>query len=72
MFHTLAWALSATQDVLTDLTPLPDNVFLIQNAHFVPQVNYQALYGMVSCTTIVQARWNSASIRQFSLYPGQY
>ena len=37
MHHTLGWRLSLADATETDLTPVPDTIFTIQNGHFLPQ-----------------------------------
>ena len=67
MFHTLAWYNSAQADiVLTDAIPIPDEIFLIQNANFVPQFDYDILFAAVFSTTLLRSQITSATIRQFS------
>jgi len=65
-FHTVAWRLSTTTAVETDITPVQDNIMLIQNGHFVPQQPMSVLYASVGAATPTSARFISPTLRQLS------
>lgn len=66
MLHLLAYDASITNGVETDLTPVADSIFTIQNGHFVPQRDIYILWAMAMGATITRARILSASIRQIT------
>lgn len=67
MHHLLAYSESTAAVANTDIDPVPDQVFLIQNAHFVPQndVFLQAAY--MSGLTIARGRIVTPALRQIAL-----
>lgn len=64
MLHTLAWAASLTNNVETDLAPVVDDIFTIQNAHFQPQKDWQLQWAIFMNVDAARARWVSAALRQ--------
>ena len=67
MFHTIAWRESIADIVDADIAPVQDPIMLIQNGHFVPQVDqfiHYAYYGAAGTGT--RARFDSATLRQLS------
>lgn len=66
MLHLLAYDASITQAVETDLAPVSDSIFTIQNGHFVPQRDIYILWAMAMGATITRARLLSPSIRQIT------
>lgn len=66
MHHTVAWRVSAADATLVDITPVPDSVMAVNNAHFVPQVDNSILYAYAGAATLNRARLSSPSLRQVS------
>lgn len=67
MHHTLAWRASIADITAVDLTPVPDSILAINNAHFVPQVDHNLLYAYFGAAgTANRARFISPSLRQVS------
>lgn len=66
MFHMLAWAVSQTNNVATDMTPVPDQMFLIQNNHFVPQKDLFVFGACYMNVDAARARWITPSLRQIT------
>lgn len=66
MLHLLAYDASITNAVETDLAPVNDSIFTIQNGHFVPQKDIYILWAMAMGATISTARLLSPSIRQIT------
>lgn len=66
MLHVLAYSASFAQNVETDVTPVTDSIFTIQNNHFVPQRDVYILWALACGATIGRARILSASIRQIT------
>jgi len=64
MHHTVAWRLSSANITLVDQTPVPDELFLIQNGHFVPQTDWSVLYAYVGAATLDRARFVAPTFRQ--------
>jgi hypothetical protein len=64
--HTIAWRLSSADATATDLTPVTDAIMVIQNGHFLPQVNYSMLYAYAGAASINRARFISPAFRQLS------
>lgn len=66
MHHTVAWFENIAQNVLNDLTPVPDGIVAIQNAHFIFEEDHRLLYAYVGATNIDQARFVTPKFRQIS------
>ena len=64
MWHLLAWFISIGQTVDTDATPVTDSVFLVQNGHFVPQMDVKMYYAAAMSATLTRARFASPKTRQ--------
>lgn len=66
MFHTIANTVSAAASTLTDLTPVPDEIMTIENAHFLPAQDLR-LYGAFAMATDLQrVRFTTPKLRQIS------
>lgn len=66
MHHTIGWRLSSTDATLVDQTPVPDELMLVQNGHFVPQVDWGVLFAYVGAATLNRARFVSPAFRQIT------
>lgn len=64
MFHTLGWFISIGQTVDTDVTPIQDNVMLIQNSHFVPQMDLKIIWAAAMSATLSRVRFATPKTRQ--------
>lgn len=65
MHHTLAWRASiadATADV--DVTPVPDSIMTVSNAHFLPQQNRSLLYAYFGGAGVNRAKIITPTFRQ--------
>jgi hypothetical protein len=62
--HTLAWFENIAAAALNDLTPVPDGIVAIQNAHFIFEEDHRLLYAYVGATNIDRARWVTPKFRQ--------
>lgn len=64
MFHALAYfeALGTTAD--TDIAPVSDDVFLIQNSHFVPQMDVKLIAAAVMSATLSRVKIATPKTRQ--------
>lgn len=63
MFHVLANFLNIGTTVDTDITPVTDSVFLIQNSHFVPQSDLYLFAAAAMEATPSRVRIVTASLR---------
>lgn len=63
MFHLLANTILIGQTVDTDVTPVTDSVFLIQNSHFVPQADCYVQMATAGSATLNRTRIITASLR---------
>lgn len=63
MLHMLAYAKSTDATVDVDITPVPDDVFLITNAHFFPKNDVQLKAAFACGTTLVRAKIVTPSLR---------
>lgn len=63
MFHILANTVAIGQTVDTDVAPLTDSVFLIQNSHWVPQQDVYLQLAYALSTTILRTRIVTPSLR---------
>lgn len=66
MFHLLAFLESHDNVANQDLTPVPDSIFTIQNAHFVPQVDHYLYAAMFSALTAERCRIVTPAVRQIT------
>lgn len=66
MHHTVAWRESIADITLLDIDPVPDTLMLIQNSHFVPQVDQFIMYGYFGAAGATRARFVTPSFRQLS------
>lgn len=65
-WHMLAHSTTIASTAETAEVPVPDSVFTIQNARFLPQRNYNMIFAFASGLLRNQMRISSPSIRQFS------
>lgn len=56
MLHLLAWFISIGQTADTDVTPVSDPVFLVQNGHFVPSINVRLMWAAMMSATLNRVR----------------
>jgi hypothetical protein len=63
-FHLLAWRESIAQTTENDLQPVPDQVFTIQNNHFLPSTNMAIVAAYASSANLTLARFVSPKFRQ--------
>lgn len=63
MFHLLAWFISIGQTADTDVTPVTDPVFNIQNSHFLPQTSVRLLWSAVMSATLNRVRFATPKTR---------
>ena len=66
MWHTVAYQAALTATVNTDMSAITDGVEAITNGHILPQRDKQILYAYIGATTLLRARLNAPSLRQFS------
>lgn len=66
MFHVVAYESNATLNVETDLTPIPDGLMVIQNGHFLPQVDMKLLFACAMALHVTLARIITPSMRQIT------
>lgn len=66
MHHTLAWRLSLADATETDVTPVTDSIFAIQNAHFLPQDDWFIQAAYFGAATPNRARFITPSMRQIT------
>ncbi len=66
MFHTLAWFENIAQDSALDIQPVVDDIFAIQNNHFLPQRDHDLLYAAFLSQDSVTARIITPSLRQIT------
>lgn len=66
MFHICASSALATQNIETDLTPVPDTILPVFNAHFFPQDQPQLLFGAAMCTNISRARIQTPTLNKIT------
>ena len=65
-WHCLAHSTTIATVAETAHVPVPDSVFTVQNARFLPQRNYGLLFAYMNGLLVNQCRISSPSIRQFS------
>jgi hypothetical protein len=63
-FHLVAWQATVASTAEADITPVQDNIMLIQNNHFVPQVNTMIQFMAAIGLLIARARLVSPKLRQ--------
>lgn len=63
MQHLLACRVSTTTAVETDLTPIPDGIFTIQNSHFLPPKDISLVWAMALSANIVRSRIVTPTLR---------
>lgn len=66
MHHLLAWRLSLADATETDVTPVQDSIWAIQNAHFFPSVDWQLLAFYFGAATPTRARLVTPAFRQIT------
>ena len=66
MFHCIAWRESIADIVENDIAPVQDGIMLIQNNHFVPQVDHLIQFAYFGGAGVPRARFNSPSLRQYT------
>lgn len=66
MFHTLANFVSIGQTVDTDVTPVQDDIVLIQNSHFVFQQDVQLLFAAAMSATLTRCKISTPKTRQIT------
>lgn len=64
MYHTLAYSQSINSAAETDTLPVSDDIFVIQNNHFLPQQDMVGLWATAFGTNITRARLITPSMRQ--------
>lgn len=62
MFHLCAYTASYNALTETDLAALTDSVMLIQNGHFLPQVDMQGIFAVSMGTNLQRSRLSSPSM----------
>lgn len=65
-YHLIGWRLSLSDVTATDVTPVPDAIMLIQNGHFVPQVDHMLLFASYQAAGATRARLISPTLRQMT------
>jgi hypothetical protein len=66
MLHLMAYSRSTNATADLDMTPVQDDIMLIQNAHFLPQQDVRLVAAFANGTTLARARINTPSLRQIS------
>lgn len=66
MWHTLAWSKSIADATLDDLTPVPDQIVQVQNAHFLPPDDLSAYAAVAYGTNMQRCRVTTPKLRQIS------
>lgn len=66
MFHIVANSVAGAQNVETDLTPIPDTILPIFNAHFFPQDTPQLLFAAAMSTNISRARIQTPTLNKIT------
>jgi hypothetical protein len=66
MHHTLAWRVSAADTTETDITPVTDGIWTIQNSHFLPGTNWSLLTMYAGAATPSSARLVTPTFRQIT------
>lgn len=67
MFHTCAFAQSTGNTANTDQAPVPDDILVIQNNHFLLQRDWLLLAAYAGGTSLDRARLVTPSLRQITL-----
>lgn len=65
-YHLIAWRANIADVTATDITPIPDAIMLVQNGHFVPQVDHMLLFAAYQAAGATRARLISPSMRQIT------
>lgn len=63
MLHLLAWFKNVGSTADTDLTPVTDPVFTVQNSHFLPNSDVNLYWAAVMAATLTRAKWASPKTR---------
>jgi hypothetical protein len=63
MFHTLANFIAIGTTADTDVTPVQDDIVLIQNSHFVPPQDIQLLYSAAMSATLSRVKLSTPKTR---------
>jgi hypothetical protein len=66
MHHTIAWFKDLVTATETDVTPVTDGIFTIQNSHFLPQRNWNLWYAAFMAATATRARLRTPTFRQIT------
>jgi hypothetical protein len=66
MHHTLAWRLSSADATETDLTPVTDSIWTIQNGHFLPSIDWFLLAAYAGAASPNRARLITPTFRQIT------
>lgn len=64
MHHTLAWRLSLADATETDMTPVTDSIWTIQNGHFLPAIDWLLLAQYFGAASPTRARLVTPTFRQ--------
>jgi len=64
MHHTLGWRVSLADATETDMTPVTDGIWTIQNGHFLPAMDWFLLAAMFASTGPTRARLVTPTMRQ--------
>lgn len=65
-FHTVAYTATGIANTDVDMTPIADGLMVIQNAHFLPQVDMQLLYAFSGGLTQNRNRIVTPTTRQIT------
>lgn len=66
MFHLAAFTVSLGNTADTDTPAVTDSCLLIQNSHFVPQIDVQVLFAYCTAVTLLRGKIVTPTLRQFS------
>lgn len=66
MHHTLGWRLSLADATETDMTPVVDGIWTIQNGHFLPAIDWFLLSAYFGAAGPNRARFVTPTMRQIT------
>jgi len=66
MHHCLAWSVDCVTATLTDLTPVPDTIFTVMNAHFLPRRDLKAFWAAAMATNLQRAQIETPTLLQLA------
>ena len=66
MFHTVGYTGTGVANTDVDMTPIPDNLMVIQNAHFLPQFDAKLIYAYSGGLTQSRTRIVTPTVRQIT------